>query len=286
MIFFGMTQSLLMTLPFENETAEVAIIGGSGMQDLEIITKPKYVHYSSRELGVCSAPMKFGTIGSRKVVFFPRHGIDHEFYPHQIPYAANMLVLKKLGVKYIISTSIAGSLKQTISPGHMVIPDQFVDYSRRDDKVTFGASGLVHCPMANPYCNHLRERLIEICGSNQLDYHPCGTVAVIDGPRFNTISESKRQQSDGCDLVNMTQYPEVYYARLLGMCYANISAITDYDVGIESSLNLDQNNWTKVLNVFNTNIKRQKDVLYDFLNYATDLSCNCAEQKLKPYFEN
>lgn len=290
MTFCGMASGIanmnLTPITAEDFQAEIAIIGGSGMQDLELLEEPLYSHFSANGYGLTSAPLKLGVIEGRKVLFMPRHGSPHAHYPHQIPYAANLAVLKKVGVKYIVSTSMAGSLRETIAPGDIVIPDQFVNYTHRDDKETFGLP-LIHCPMATPYCDHLRARLIKACRADGVEnFSETGTVAVIDGPRFNTIGESRKQQADRCDLVNMTQYPEAYYARLLGICYANIAAITDYDVCIDHSLNLNKGNWTRVLNVFQSNIKALKDVLYEFLTDPYDIDCNCADQTLQPFFSN
>jgi 5'-methylthioadenosine phosphorylase len=286
MTLFGFGNIWYLKPQTKIESVDYAIIGGSGMYGLEFLTGPTSALIYVKGYGLVSNPVTFGRIGDKKIVFIPRHGKDHSLYPHQVPYAANIMLLKKLGVKFIISTSIAGSLNSKITPGMMVIPDQFVNFTKRDDKQTMDNSRIIHAPMGEPYCNHVRSLIANACSKLGIAFTDKATVSVIDGPRFNTKSESIIQQSIGCDIVNMTQYPEVYYARLAGICYANLAAITDYDVCIEGSLNFSKSNYGEVLKVFKENIKKQRQVLNNILFNLPEINCECAKDVLKPFFES
>ena len=139
--------------------------------------------------------------------------------------------------------------------------------------------------MGEPYCNHLRKKIIERSVATQTAIVPQGTVAVIQGPRFSTAAESRWFSANGWDVVNMTQYPECYFARELGLCYAAIAAVTDYDVGLQESLVIDPRQMGKILEIFGDNIQRTKGLLLALIQQAPELSCGCASTELKTYYE-
>jgi 5'-methylthioadenosine phosphorylase len=176
--------------------------------------------------GAPSAPITVGTVGEHEVAFLPRHGVNHEFSPHTVPYRANMWALRALGVRRIFGPCAVGSLTPELGPGAMVVPDQLVDRtSGRDD--TYFDSGGIHVGFADPYCPTLRASAADLPGVVD-----GGTVVVIQGPRFSTRAESRWFASQGFTLVNMTGYPEAVLARELEMCYAAIALVTDLDAGI------------------------------------------------------
>lgn len=178
--------------------------------------------------GAPSAPLTVGTVGSHEVAFLPRHGVDHEFSPHAVPYRANMWALRALGVRRIFGPCAVGSLTADLGPGAMVVPDQLVDRTRaRAD--TYFDSGGIHVEFADPYCPTLRTAVTGLPGVVD-----GGTMVVIQGPRFSTRAESRWFANQGFTLVNMTGYPEAVLARELEMCYAAIALVTDLDAGIES----------------------------------------------------
>jgi 5'-methylthioadenosine phosphorylase len=168
-----------------------------------------------------------------------------------------------------------------------VIPDQFVNLTwGRDDYAKEDGGSFIHLPMGEPYCCHLREKLIEVASNLDLPHYPKGTVAVIQGPRFSTAAESRWLSANGWDIVNMTQYPECYFARELGICYAALAAVTDYDVGLQESLNIDHENMDKVLKIFRNNIQNTKNLLLAFIGRAaSELSCDCASIVVKAFYE-
>ena len=178
--------------------------------------------------GAPSAPITVGTVGAHEVAFLPRHGVNHEFSPHTVPYRANMWALRALGVRRIFAPCAVGSLTPDLGPGSMVVPDQLVDRtSARAD--TFFDSGGIHVGFADPYCPTLRAGVTDLPGV--IDG---GTMVVIQGPRFSTRAESRWFASQGFTLVNMTGYPEAVLARELEMCYAAIALVTDLDAGVRA----------------------------------------------------
>jgi 5'-methylthioadenosine phosphorylase len=176
--------------------------------------------------GEPSAPITVGTVGEHEVAFLPRHGVNHEFSPHTVPYRANMWALRALGVRRIFGPCAVGSLTSDLGPGAMVVPDQLVDRTRgRLD--TYFDSGGIHVGFADPYCPSLRAAVTDLP-----EVVDGGTMVVVQGPRFSTRAESQWFAREGFTLVNMTGYPETVLARELEMCYAAIALVTDVDAGV------------------------------------------------------
>lgn len=226
-------------------------------------------------------------LGGELVAFLPRHGSKHTIVPHKVPYKANLAALKDLGVEYVIGTCIVGSLKKEIAPGSIVLPDQFVNLTwGRDDYSEADGGSFIHLPMGEPYCRHLRKKIIEVANETLLPVIPQATVAVVQGPRFSTSAESRWFSANGWDIVNMTQYPECCLARELGLCYSAIAAVTDYDVGLHESLVIDPRHMDAVIEIFKGNIQKTKSLLLAFISKsAHKLSCGCASAVLKVYYE-
>lgn len=265
---------------------KLGIIGGSGMcsfPELKLISKVR----PETKYGLPSDNISICEYGNQTIAFLPRHGEKHTLAPHKVPYKANLAALKEVGVEYVIGTCIVGSLKKAIPPGSLVLPDQFVNLTwGRDDSVEADDGSFIHLPMAEPYCSHLKGKVLEVAGSiNQLII-PKGTVAVIQGPRFSTIAESQWLSANGWDIVNMTQYPECYFARELGLCYTAIASVTDYDVGLKEGFVIDQINMDIILKIFKDNIHKTKTLLLSFIEKSLpDLSCKCASIVVKTYYE-
>ena len=281
-----MNLSGLDTIGSKTKKPKLGIIGGSGMcsfHELKVIseikTKTKY-GFPSDIISICE-------LGNELVAFLPRHGPRHSIAPHKVPYKANLVALKEIGVEYVIGTCIVGSLKKEIIPGSVVLPDQFVDLTwGRDDSSEVDGNAFVHMPMGEPYCKHLREKIIETANEISLPIIQQATVVVIQGPRFSTSAESRWFSSNGWDIVNMTQYPECYFARELGLCYSAIATVTDYDVGLKESLIMDPCRMDGVLKIFKSNIQKTKSLLLAFIGKAiSDISCGCASVSLKAYYE-
>ncbi len=178
--------------------------------------------------GAPSGPITFGAVGEHEVAFLPRHGVDHEFSPHTVPYRANMWALRALGVRRIFGPCAVGSLTDELGPGAVVVPDQLVDRTS-GRAATYFDSGGIHVSFADPYCPDLRA-----AATGLPDVTDGGTMVVIEGPRFSTRAESQWYARQGFTLINMTGYPESVLARELEMCYAAIALVTDLDAGVEA----------------------------------------------------
>ncbi len=254
-------------------TTPIAIIGGSGFY--ELFEKANEIEIDT-PYGKPSDKITVGSIGSVNVAFLPRHGRKHSFPPHSIPYRANMFALHKLGVQRVIAPTAAGSLNPKIKPGDFVIADQFVNMTKDREDTFYDGPETVHVSTADPYCPELR-RIIFDCGKREgLMVHPSGTVVVIQGPRFSTRAESRIFSKLGWEVINMTQYPECTLARELELCYANISLITDYDVGLEGDESVKPVSSEMVEEIFKRNNSRLKTLLAELVpSIPSRRSCKC-----------
>lgn len=261
----------------------LAIIGGSGICKLEELKIIKRI-YKKNKYGFPSDDILIGEYGGMVIAFLPRHGSKHLIPPHKIPYKANIEALKNIGIKCIIATCIAGSLKKRIKPGSIVIPDQFINFTYgRDDYYSVDKSFL-HLPMAEPYCTNLRKKLFKsVVGTSVFSK---GTVVVIQGPRFSTYAESRFFMNNNWDIVNMTQYPEGYFAKEAGICYAALAAITDYDVGLHEDLTIKPGEMSKILQIFHEDIKKTKaSLLSTISSFENNWNCTCANNAIKTYYQ-
>ena len=210
--------------------------------------------------GPPAAPVSTGTIAGRRVAFIPRHGVKHEFPPHSVPYRANMWALKELGVERVFGPTAVGSLQPGVRPGHFVVSDQLVDRTSGRVATFYDGPVTTHVSFADPYCPVLREVALKSAEDQGVTVHARGTVVVIEGPRFSTRAESRFFAQQGWEIINMTQFPEALLARELEMCYANISLVTDYDVGVEGEVEAVSND--EVIRVFQENLGRLRDLLF------------------------
>jgi len=257
--------------------ADIGVFGGSGfytllenIQEIEIDTP----------YGKPSDKIALAEYEGRKVAFLPRHGKHHQFPPHMIPYRANLYAMKQLGVKKIIAPTASGSLQPGIKPGDFVICDQFVDRTTARKDTFYDGPEVKHISPAYPYCPELRKTAIDTGKSLGITVHEKGTVVVIQGPRFSTVSESRWFSKMGWEVINMTQYPECYLARELGICYANIALITDYDVGLEGQENIAPVTHEAVLRVFDENNEKVKRMLFEMIKKIDLNRKNCECDKI------
>jgi 5'-methylthioadenosine phosphorylase len=252
--------------------AQIGVFGGSGLYSLlENVEEVKV----ETPYGPPSDRIAIASLGGKRVAFLPRHGKDHSLPPHKIPYRANLWAMKELGVRRIIGPCAAGSLNRDVKPGEFVICDQFVDRTTGRIDTFYDGPITTHVSAADPYCNKLRHLAVEACKELKIPAKKTGTVVVIQGPRFSTRSESRWFASQGWEVINMTQYPECYLARELEICYANISLITDYDVGAEGAPPV---NHEEVIRVFNENNDKVKKVIFEMIKKMNpDEPCDCHE---------
>jgi len=242
--------------------ADVGVFGGSGFY--EFLTDAEEVVLDT-PYGAPSAPAVVGAIGDRRVAFIPRHGRHHEHAPATLPYRANLWAMRMLGVRAIVGPCAVGSLKSAIPPGDFVVLDQLVDRTYARPDTFYDADKVHHVSFADPYCEPARNAAIAAAERVGVTLHPSGTIVVINGPRFSTRAESRWFRSHGWDVVGMTQYPEAYLARELGMHYASIALVTDYDTGVEDDPGIEPVTMEHVLAVMEENVDRVRSVLRELL---------------------
>ena len=208
----------------------VGIIGGTGLGDAlaEHITDAEFCDIET-PFGKPSASIMVGRIGLNKIAFLNRHGKGHKLSPSEVPFAANIFALKKLGVHTLIGSGAVGSLREEIGPGDLVIVDQFIDKTFKRQSSFFSGFGAVHCEMAEPVCGRLRKKLLNAAERIDIKTHSAGTYVCMEGPQFSTRAESVMHQGWGGDLIGMTAMPEAKLAREAQICYALIALPSDYD---------------------------------------------------------
>ncbi len=255
------------------ERARIGVFGGSGFykflsEHRDLLVDTPY--------GPPSAPLKLSRIGTREVAFLPRHGEQHQFPPHMVPYRANLSAFEQVGVERVIGPCAVGSLDPKKKPGEFVICDQFVHFTTGRRDTFYDGPETTHISSADPYCPELRKIACEAASKLGIPFHDRGTVVVIQGPRFSTRSESRFFRAQGWDVINMTQYPEVVLARELEMCYVNISLVTDYDSGLEGDPSVMPVSHEEVIKIFNQNIEKLRSLIVSMVDAIPESrSCKC-----------
>jgi 5'-methylthioadenosine phosphorylase len=233
---------------------KIAIIGGTGLENPEILQNPVEESIVT-PYGEPSSGFLTGKIEGVEVAILSRHGRDHSIPPTKVNNRANIYALKELGCTHILATTACGSLQEHIGRGDLVILDQFIDFTRHRD-ITFydhfENGNLKHIPMADPFSDEIRSKLISSCKDLKLNFHENGTVISIEGPRFSTRAESKMFRLWGADVINMSVAPEVILANELEIPYGCVAISTDYDSWKEDE---DPVTWEDVLKVFKENVQ-------------------------------
>lgn len=218
--------------------ADIAIIGGSGVYDTTMLDNVREVEIDT-PFGKPSDAITIGSFGETNVAFLPRHGKGHRISPSKLNSRANILALKKLGVKRIISASAVGSLKLEHKPLDIVIPDQIFDRTRMRESTFFEDGLVVHIGFADPFCPQMSSLLADITEELGYSVHKKGTYVCMEGPQFSTRAESRVYQNLGFDIIGMTALPEAKLAREAEICYSMIATVTDYDVWHEEDVNIE-----------------------------------------------
>jgi 5'-methylthioadenosine phosphorylase len=234
----------------------IGIFGGSGFYRFldEVEEMPVATPY-----GPPSAPIRVGKLEGIDVAFMPRHGDEHKLPPHRINYRANLWAMREVGVRRIIGPCACGSLRKELEPGTFVICDQFVDRTQARESTFYDGPQTTHVSAADPYCADLSSTLAQSARAEGIGVMEGGTVVVVQGPRFSTRAESRWYAESGFDVINMTQYPECWLARELSLCYANVSLVTDYDVGVEGGEPVSAD---AAFAVFRENLDRLRALLF------------------------
>jgi 5'-methylthioadenosine phosphorylase len=249
--------------------ASIGVIGGSGLYKFldsadEVTVETPY--------GPPSDPLAIGEVAGRRVAFVPRHGRDHRFPPHRIPYRANLWALRSVGVRQVLAPSAVGSLTPACGPGTLAVPDQLVDRTIGRAQTFYEEGGAVHIQFADPYCPVGRARALAAARDAGWS-PPAGTLVVIEGPRFSTRAESQWYAAQGWTLIGMTGHPEAVLARELALCYTAIALVTDTDAGVEEGEGVTQ---AEVFRVFGENLGRLRDLLMKVIgDLPEERTCPC-----------
>jgi len=250
--------------------ADIGVIGGSGFYSL--LDDAEEVEVTT-PYGPPSDVATVGRIGSRSVAFIPRHGRDHRFPPHRIPYQANLWALRSLGVRQVLAPSAVGSLRAEVGPGAIVVPDQLVDRTSGRVQTYYDHGGAVHVSFSDPYCPSGRAVAVAAAHSGEWDTVDGGTLVVIEGPRFSTRAESQWFQGNGWTIVGMTGFPEAILARELALCYTSLSLVTDHDAGVEAGQGVTHE---EVLEFFGRNVTRMRTLVAEAVRaLPEDRTCAC-----------
>ncbi len=207
----------------------LAVIGGTGLYKLEGVETLEVME-GDTPFGSPSASVRKLRFGEREFLFLPRHGEHHQFLPHEINYRANIFALKQSGAREVIGFSAVGSLREQLSPGNFVIPDQYIDFVKGNRERSFFGGGIAaHVSTATPTCPLLVSNIVKAADQGNFTLHPSATYICVDGPRLGTRAESHFFRQIGCDVVGMTNVPEVFLAREAQLPYATVGIVTDYD---------------------------------------------------------
>lgn len=242
---------------------KVGIIGGSGLDDPDILQNPQSVEVET-PYGPPSSPLTLGYIGETEVAILARHGKRHQYSPTHVNNRANIMALKNAGVTHIVATTACGSLREEIGRGDFVVLDQFIDFTRFRKNTFFDSfeDGPKHAAMAKPFNDELRDGLIREIENLNLQVHKSGCVVTIEGPRFSTVAESNMFRQWGADVINMSTAPEAMLAAEAEIPYGAVAMSTDYDCWKDDEAPVT---WEEILAVFNKNADNVKQLLVNFV---------------------
>ncbi len=254
--------------------AEIGIIGGSGLYEMDGITDSEFVRVDT-PFGDPSDEYFVGTLEGRKVAFLPRHGRGHYLMPSELNFCANIFGMKKLGVKWLISVSAVGSLKEEYVPTHIVLPDQFFDKTKFRKDTFFGDGIVAHIGFSEPVCTELSEILGECSKKAGATVHKGGTYCCMEGPAFSTKAESEVNRRLGFDVIGMTNIQEAKLAREAEMCYATMAMVTDYDCWHEEE---EAVNVKQIIAVLMQNAKTAREIVrLAVKKVPAEQNCKCAK---------
>ena len=249
---------------------KIAIIGGSGLEDPRFFKDIEEINLET-PFGSTSSPMKIADFCGVKVAFLSRHGKAHSIPPHKVNYRANIWALKNIGIERILSVSAVGSLQKNFKPGDIVIPDQFIDFTKKRE-YTFYDNEVIHISLADPFCPEMRDLFYKEAKKLKISVHQKGTYFCIEGPRFSTRAESKFFRNFA-DIVGMTLSPEATLAKEQEICYVSLAMVTDYDVWQLHPVSVDE-----VLKTMANNVdKIQRLIKAGIPKIKNERNCSCGE---------
>ncbi len=261
---------------WEEEMGEkiLGVIGGSGLYDIEGVEIIEEVEVET-PFGSPSDRFIVCKYGETKIVFLPRHGRGHRIPPSKINYRANIYGMKKLGVRWVLSVSAVGSMKEEIKPGDIVVVDQFYDNTKFRVNTFFDEGMVGHISFADPICPQFAGVVYECARKVVERVHRGGTYICIEGPQFSTRAESLVYRSFGVDVIGMTNVPEVKLAREAGMCYSTMALATDYDCWHESEEDVTAE---MVVEVLKKNVANSKKIILEIaVSLPDEVTCQCSQ---------
>ncbi len=252
----------------------IGILGGSGFYQMPGMEGVEQLEVET-PFGKPSDPFFRGRIGDVEVVFLARHGKGHRLMPSEINFRANVFGMKKLGVQQLVSVSSAGSLREEIEPGEMVVPDQFIDRTIKRPGTFFGNGIVVHVSLADPICPRLSAALVAASRAAGARVHEGGTYLCIEGPQFSSRAESRLYRTWNADVISMTAMQEARLAREAELCFAVLVMVTDYDCWHESVAAVDIG---EILRVMRLNVETAQKAVANLAHSlaGTDRACSCA----------
>ena len=251
----------------------IGVIGGSGLYQMEGLSGIREIAVTT-PFGKPSDKLIRGRLGAIELVFLPRHGKGHRWLPTEVNFRANIFALKKLGVERIISVSAVGSLREDIAPGHLVIPDQFIDRTSQRPSTFFGRGLVAHVSLAEPFCKDLSSVLLDSARAENAQVHGGGTYLCMEGPQFSTRAESHLYRSWNAHVIGMTNLQEAKLAREAEICFGTLALATDYDCWNESAGDVEIE---RVLAVLKSNVDlAQRTIRRAVAELTHARSCACA----------
>ena len=251
----------------------IGVIGGSGLYRMDGLKNVRAVALKT-PFGKPSDRYIKGKLGETEVVFLPRHGKGHRWLPTEVNFRANLFGMKKLGVDRIISVSAVGSLQPQIAPGHVVVPDQFIDRTSKRPSTFFGNGIVAHVSFADPLCKDLSAHLVNAAREEGAHVHAGGTYLCMEGPQFSTRAESNLYRQWGADVIGMTNLQEAKLAREAEICFGTLALATDYDCWNESAADVEIDH---VLRILQQNVVLAQRTIGRVITALSDSrSCSCA----------
>jgi 5'-methylthioadenosine phosphorylase len=251
---------------------KIGIIGGSGLYEMSGLADVRELTVET-PFGNPSDAIVHGRLGDTELYFLPRHGRGHRLLPTELPFRANIWALKHLGVSRVIAVGAVGSLREEIAPGHLVVPDQFIDRTF-DRTATFFGDGIVaHVAFGDPVCPVLSKNVLESARRIGATVHAGGTYVCMEGPQFSTRAESELYRSWGASIIGMTNLQEAKLAREAELCFATLALSTDYDCWKQDAHEVSIE---EVLKVMGSNVALAKQVIHDVVpTLAATSDCGC-----------
>jgi 5'-methylthioadenosine phosphorylase len=257
--------------------AIIGVIGGSGLYQMAGLKAVREVTVST-PFGRPSDKLVRGRLGNSELVFLPRHGKGHRWLPTEVNFRANIFAMKKLGVERIISISAVGSLREEIAPGHLVVPNQFIDRTTQRPSTFFGAGLVAHVSMADPFCGELSGVLEQSARQTGATVHRGGTYLCMEGPQFSTRAESQLYRSWGAHVIGMTNLQEAKLAREAEICFATLALATDYDCWNEQAGDVEIEH---VLTILQNNVSLARQTIAAAVTVLTERRNCCCASALK-----